>query len=177
MERATLARPYAEALVKLAAAGGDWQAWSDRLAQLALVAADPQVAGLATNPAVPAARVAELIVAVCGDRLGAEGNNLVGLLAENKRLALLPEIIELFEVMKAAQEGVLEAHVATAYELSPAQMASLVAKLEAKFGRKVNASQSLDAELIGGVVIRVGDEVMDASVRGGLEGLAATLKA
>ena len=177
MERATLARPYAEALVKLAATGGDWQAWSDRLAQLALVTADPQVAGLAGNPSVPAARVAELIVAVCGNRLGAEGNNLVELLAENKRLALLPEIIELFEVMKAAQEGVLEAHVASAYELSPAQMASLVAKLEAKFGRKVNASQSLDPELIGGVVIRVGDEVMDASVRGGLEGLAATLKA
>lgn len=177
MERATLARPYAEALAKLAAAGGDWHAWSDRLALLARVVADPQVADLAANPAVPTARVAELIVAVCGDRLGGEGNKLVELLAENKRLALMPEIVALFKVMKAAHEGVLEARVATAYELSPAQMASLVAKLEAKFGRKINASQSLDADLIGGVVIRVGDEVMDASVRGGLESLAATLKA
>jgi len=177
MERATLARPYAEALANLAASSGAWRLWSERLAQLALVVADAQVAGLAANPSVPAKRVAELITSVCGDRLGVEGNNLVHVLAENKRLELLPEIVEQFEAMKAEQDGVLEAHVATAYELSPAQMAALVAKLETKFARKVNASQTVDADLIGGVVIRVGDEVMDASVRGGLDGLATSLKA
>ncbi len=71
----------------------------------------------------------------------------------------------------------MEAHVTTAFELSAAQLAGLVARLEANFGRKITATQSVDADLIGGVVIQVGDEVMDASVRGGLENLAVTLKA
>lgn len=177
MERATLARPYAEALAKLAAEAHAWGPWSDRLALLAAVAADPQVLALAGNPAVDSGRVAELVLAVCGEQLGGEGANLVKLLAENKRLALAPEIAAQFQVLKAAQEGELTAHITSAYELTAAQMAGLVATLETKFGRKIKATQSTDAELIGGVVIQVGDEVMDASVRGGLEALGVTLKA
>lgn len=177
MERATLARPYADAVAKLAADGNAWARWSERLGLLAMVVEDDQISGLIGNPAVPAERLTEVIQAICADKLGAEGANLVGLLAENKRLGLLPEIVQLFEAEKAAQEGVLEAHITTAYELSAGQMAGLVARLEAKFGRKVSATQATDADLIGGVVIQVGDEVMDASVRGGLENLAVTLKA
>ncbi len=177
MERATLARPYADAVAKLAAAGNNWGIWSQRLALISQVSGDAQVQSLAANPAVPASRVAELIMAVCGDPLGVEGNNLTQLLAENKRLALLPEIVRLFEIAKAAEEGVLEAHITTAYELNVEQMAGLVAKLESKFGRKIHTTQSVDTDLIGGVLIQVGDEIMDASVRGGLENLAATLKA
>jgi F-type H+-transporting ATPase subunit delta len=177
MERSTLARPYADAVAKLAGESSAWSAWSERLGLLAMVAADDQIQSLASNPAIPAARLSEVILAVCDGKLGAEGANLVGLLSENKRLNLLPEIVQLFEAMKATQEGVLEAHVTTAFELSAAQMAGLLAKLEAKFGRNISATQSVDKELIGGVVIQVGDEVMDASVRGGLENLAVTLKA
>lgn len=177
MERATLARPYAEAVAKLATEGKSWAQWSERLGLLAMVAEDDQIQALIGNPSVQAGRLNEVILAVCGDKLGVEGANLVGLLAENKRLNLLPEIVQLFEAEKAVQEGVLEAHVTTAYELTAEQMAGLVAKLEAKFGRKISATQSTDADLIGGVVIQVGDEVMDASVRGGLESLAVTLKA
>lgn len=177
MERATLARPYADAVAKLAADSHAWAPWSERLALLKLVAGDEQIKSLAANPAVSAQRLTEVMLAVCGDRLGSEGTNLVGLLAENKRLSLLPEIVELFEAEKSAREGVLEAHVTTAFELSGDQLAGLMAKLEAKFARKITATQSVDASLIGGVVIQVGDEVMDASVRGGLENLAVTLKA
>jgi F-type H+-transporting ATPase subunit delta len=79
--------------------------------------------------------------------------------------------------LKAEQEGELTAHIASAFTLDTDQMASLISKLEAKFSRKVTATQSIDETLIGGVVIQVGDEVMDASVRGGLEALAVTLKA
>lgn len=177
MERATLARPYAEAVGKLAADGKAWDLWSERLALLAMVAGDAQMRELANNPARAADRVAELMLAVCGDKLGVEGGNLVKLLVENKRLNLLPEIVALFETLKAEQEGELSAHVSSAYELSEAQLAGLVARLEAKFGRKVTATQSVDTDLIGGVVIQVGDEVMDSSVRGGLQSLAVTLKA
>ncbi len=177
MERATLARPYADAVAKLAAQGNAWGQWSERLALLATVVRDEQAQALIGSPAVTAGRLTDLIIAVCGDGLGAEGANLVGLLAENKRLNLLPEIVGLYEAEKAAQEGVLEAHITTAYELSAGQMSGLVGKLEARFGRRISATQSTDADLIGGVMIQVGDEVMDASVRGGLEDLAVTLKA
>lgn len=176
-ELTTIARPYAEAVAKLAGEGNSWKTWSDMLALAAQVAADPQVAALAGNPAVPAERVAELITSVCGKALNAEGSNFVHLLAENKRFSSLPTIARLFEEIKAAQEGVLEARITTAFELSAEQMAGLLAKLEAKFGRKINASQEVDSSLIGGVVIQVGDEVMDASVRGRLASMAVTLKA
>lgn len=177
MERATLARPYAEAIAKLAGEENSWGQWSERLALLAMVASDAQFRDLAVNPAASSSRVAEVILAVCGDKLGAEGGNLARLLTENKRLALLPEIVSLFEALKSEREGELAAHVTSAFALSDAQLAGLVAKLEEKLGRKVTATQSVDSELIGGVVIQVGDEVMDASVRGGLEALAVTLKA
>lgn len=176
-EITTIARPYAEAVAKLAGETQAWQVWSDMLALAAQVAADPQVAALAGNPAIPAERVADVIVSVCGKALNSEGANFVRLLAENKRFNALPEIAALFEEIKAAQEGTLEALISTAFELSAAQMAALVAKLEAKFGHKINASQEVDTALIGGVVIQVGDEVMDASVRGRLASMAATLKA
>lgn len=176
-EITTIARPYAEAVARLAKESNNWQDWSRMLGVAAQVAADPQIAELVANPGVPAEDVANLIVSVCGDRLNAEGINFVQLLAENKRFAALPEIATLFEAIKAAQEGVLDARITTAFSLSDAEMNSLVAKLEAKFGRKIDATQHVDTDLIGGVVIQVGDEVMDASVRGKLADMAATLKA
>lgn len=177
MERATLARPYAEAVGKLAADGKSWDLWSERLALMTMVAEDAQVRDLASNPAVAGTRVTEVILSVCGEKLGVEGGNLVALLVENKRLSLLPEIVSLYEILKAEQEGELTAHVTSAYELTATQLAGLVNKLEARLGRKITATQSVDADLIGGVVIQVGDEVMDSSVRGGLASLAVTLKA
>ena len=177
MERATLARPYAEAIGKLAEASGAWDVWSQRLALLGMIAADAQIQDLAANPSITTARVAEVVLAVCADKLGAEGENLARLLVENKRLGLLPEITALFDALKAEQGGELAAHITSAFPLDAGQMASLVVRLEGKLGRKVNATQSLDEALIGGVVIQVGDEVMDASVRGGLEALAVILKA
>lgn len=176
-EITTIARPYAEALARLAGDSDAWARWSDMLALGASVVADAQVEGLIHNPGVDAGRVADVVVAVCGDRLNAQGANFVRLLAENRRLSVLPEIVKQFEVMKAAREGVLEARVATAFELSAAQLDGLKAKLESKFGRKINIAQAVDTALIGGVVIQVGDEVLDASVRGKLGDLAATLKA
>jgi F-type H+-transporting ATPase subunit delta len=174
-EITTIARPYAEAVARLAKEGNNWQVWSDALSLATQVALDPQVAELAGNPAVPSAAVAEVIVAVCGKGLNAEGVNFVRLLADNKRFGSLPEISRLFEEIKAEQEGVLDARITTAYPLTNEQMAGLMAKLETKFGRKIGASQEVDTELIGGVVIQVGDEVMDASVRGRLASMAATL--
>ena len=176
-EITTIARPYAEALARLAGEMDSWARWSDMLALGAGVVADTQVADLIRNPGGAAETVGKIVVSVCGDRLNGEGANFVRLLAENRRLSVLPEIARQFEIMKTAREGVLEAHITTAFELSAVQLDGLKAKLENKFGRKVNIAQSSDASLIGGVVIQVGDEVLDASVRGKLGDLAATLKA
>lgn len=176
-ELTTLARPYAEAVARLAKAGNGWTAWSDMLALLAAVSQDAQIAALAEHPEVTQEQLLQVLLAVCGDRLNAEGVNLLRLLVENKRLAALPEIARLFEEMRAAEEGVLEARIVTAYELTPQQLAELVSRLEARFGRKVQATQEVDPSLIGGVIIHAGDEVLDASVRGRLAELAATLTA
>lgn len=176
-ELTTIARPYAEAVARMAAEGQSWSHWSTMLATLESVCTDPQVAELAVNPGVAAEQVAEVILAVCGKRLDAQGANLARLLAENKRLAVISELVRLFEEEKARHDGVLEAHVTSAFELAADQLAGLVAKLEQKFARKVTATQSVDASLIGGVIIAVGDEVMDASVRGKLAEMAATLQA
>jgi F-type H+-transporting ATPase subunit delta len=177
MERATLARPYAEAIAKLAGESASWGLWSEQLNLLAQVAADEQLKMLINNPAIASSKIAEILLAVCGDKFGVEPANLTRLLAENKRLVLLPEIVDLFESLKSEQEGELTAHFTSAFEMSAEQVAALVAKLQVKLGRKITATQSVEPDLIGGVVIQVGDEVMDASVRGGLEALAVTLKA
>ena len=174
-EITTIARPYAEALARLAGETRSWQAWSEMLALSTQVAGDPQLAELAGNPSVPAERVADLIVTVCGSGLNADGANFVRVLAENKRFGALAEISRLYEEIKSTQEGILDARISTAYALTEEQMAGLIAKLEAKFGRKINASQAVDESLIGGVMIQVGDEVMDASVRGRLSSMSATL--
>lgn len=174
-EITTVARPYAEAAAALAREDGSWTAWSAMLELLTEVTAEPRLAALMANPAVPAERLAKIILAVCGARLTAEGANFVRLLADNKRLGSLPEIARLFLERWAAQEGRLEARISTAYPLSDSQLARLVAKLEARFGARVDAVQETDADLIGGLIVRVGDEVMDASMRGKLEGIAATL--
>ena len=174
-EITTVARPYAEAAITLARESGDWSAWSAMLELLAQVTTEPRLAAVMANPTVPAERVAKIILAVCGARLSAEGANFVRLLADNKRLASLPEIARLFFERRAAQEGRLEARITTAYPLSDSQHARLMAKLEAKFGARIDAVQEVDADLIGGLIVRVGDEVMDASMRGKLAGIAAPL--
>jgi len=176
-EITTIARPYAEAVSRLARDSHRWSEWSQALGLIAAVTADQQLRGLAGNPSVPAERVADVVIGVCGKQLDAEAANLVRMLAENKRLTIVPEIVRLFEELKAAQEGLLEARILTAFELTTAQLQALVAKLEAKFDRKVTAEQQLDATLIGGVIIQVGDEVLDASVRGRLNDMTAALKA
>lgn len=176
-ELSTLARPYAEAVFRLAKEIGDLKGWADRLSAAADVVADPQMRALIADPNVPAARVSEVMVSVLGDRLGDMGVNFIKVLADNDRLSLLPEIETQFEVLKADAEGMLEAHITSALEMTESQVNDLGAALKAKFGRDVQVSVSVDPSLIGGVVVAIGDRVMDGSVRGRLEKMAFSLKA
>lgn len=175
-EARTIARPYAEAVFRLARATNQLPAWSGMLQLAATVAADGQIRALIGNPKVPPRRLGEVLLEICGDKLNGEGRNFVLLLAENSRIEILPEISELFEQLKTQQEGVLGAKITSAFGMTEAQLKDLVANLEIKFKRKIEAQVSVDPELIGGVKVEIGDEVLDASVRGKLEAMAVALK-
>jgi F-type H+-transporting ATPase subunit delta len=174
-EATTVARPYAEAVFKLARESGAFAHWSEVLALLEAVMQNEEVAQRASDPNLSAAQVEALLLGICGDRLGGDGRNFVQTLVHNNRLTLLPEIRVLYEQLRLAQEGVLEVQIQSAFALDDAQLAQIVAKLEAKHQTKIRAEVSVDPDLIGGVRIMVGDNVFDGTVRGRLDAMAAAL--
>lgn len=175
-ETVTIARPYAEAVFKLANQDGTLGKWSEMLQFAAAVVADPEVGALIDNPQVDEEKLQAFLLSVSEGKIDAQGQNLVKVLMENDRLPLLPQISVLFEQLKAEQGGELEAEISSAYPLTDAQVKTLVSGLEARFGKKVTTKVSVDAELIGGVKIAVGDHVIDSSVRAQLASMAQQLK-
>jgi F-type H+-transporting ATPase subunit delta len=142
---------------------------------MAAVAADAQMVECISNPRLLPAQVSQLFLDVVGS-VSAEQQNFVRLLVDNDRLQVLPEIRDLYVELKNGQEGVQEADIASAFPLDDATLKNLVAELEARFKCKIQATVSLDPELIGGVRIAVGDQVIDASVRGKLAAMATALQ-
>ncbi|MGQ0654906.1 MAG: F0F1 ATP synthase subunit delta [Betaproteobacteria bacterium] len=175
-EPSTVARPYAEAAFKLADGAGALAKWSGMLAALAQVAADARVRAAIADPNLSDAKRAGLFISILAGRLDAQAENFLRVLAENDRLALLPEIRAQFEALKDQREGVVEAEVLSAFELGEDQVADLVARLERKTGRKVRARVSVERELIGGIKVVLGDKVIDGSARAQLARLETALK-
>lgn len=175
-EQATLARPYANAVFDLAKADNGLDQWSRMLAILAAAASEERVRRMLESPDLPAEVKAHRLVELCGDELNDKARNLVGLLASNKRLDVIEEMREQFEARKAEEERVLEVEVVTAWELSPEQSEKLRAALARKFDREVNLTGRVDDQVLGGAVIRAGDTVIDASLRGRLDKLAESLQ-
>jgi F-type H+-transporting ATPase subunit delta len=173
-ELATVARPYAEAVFRVAQ-NGDMAAWSTLVSELAQVGANPDVQDFARNPNVTEAQVADAFASLVKAPLTAEAKNFVNMLIENGRVSLLPEIGAQFAVLKNAQEGAADAEIVSAFEISAAQVADLVKTLEKKFGRKLNPTVTVDPSLIGGVRVVVGDEVLDTSVRAKLQQMNVAL--
>lgn len=173
-ENVTVARPYAEAIFALADRSRGLDKWSRTLAVMAVVAADPAMRTAIGNPNLSGDQVYGLFAGACGD-LALEAQNLVCVLIENRRLAILPEIREIYEELKNEREGVIDALITSARPLDSGQVSALVAELERRFKRKVNPRVEVDPELIGGVRMRVGDEVIDGSVRGKLAAMAVAL--
>ena len=176
-EPSTIARPYAEAVFRLAADAGKLADWSTVLANLAAVASDPRVRATAGDPNRSAAQLAGFFLSILAGKLSGDAENLVRVLAENARLDVLTEIRAQYEALKNEREGVVEAEVISAFEMDAAQLADLVARLEKKTGRKVKARVSVDQALIGGVMLVLGDKVIDGSARAQLAALEAALKA
>jgi F-type H+-transporting ATPase subunit delta len=175
-ENVTIARPYAEAAFAIADAAGTLARWAQALDAMAQVAANPEMREAIGNPRLTDEQLYGVFASLTGDALTAEVQQFVRVLIENGRLALVPEIRALFQELKNEREAVVDALVTTAFALDAAQTAELVAALERRFGRRVNPVVRVDRELIGGVRVTVGDEVMDGSVRGQLDALASALK-
>jgi F-type H+-transporting ATPase subunit delta len=167
-ELATVARPYAEALFRVAQSG-DMAAWTGIVSELAQIGANPDVQAFAGNPNVKPAQLAETIASLVKSPLSLEAKNFIVMLAENGRVALLPEIAAQFTLLKNASAGAADATVYSAFEMSADQVNTLAATLEKKFGRKLNPTVEVDPSLIGGVRVVVGDEVLDTSVRAKLQ--------
>ena len=179
-ESVTIARPYAQAVFRLARESQTLAVWSERLQRLAAIAQDAEMTRVVGNPKFSAGQVAELFVSLTGESDNTPGNpeltSFVGLLAENERLDVLTQIQEIYEQLKSADEGVKEAVVTSAYALDDAQLKNLMSQLEAHFGSKLQPRVEVDAALIGGIRVAVGDQMLDASVRGKLDAMATALK-
>ena len=173
-ESVTIARPYAVAAYSIASETGTQGIWSERLQRLALIAQDGDMAEVMGNPRLSAEQVAELFISLSNDNDPIFGS-FIRTLAENRRLALLPEISRLFDLAKGQEEGVKEAVVHSAFPIDDTQVAALLRELEPRFGSRLTARVEIDPSLIGGVRVAVGDQVLDASVRGKLDAMTVAL--
>lgn len=175
-ELATLARPYANAVFASARGDGNLERWSRMLGFLATAASEPEVRRLLEAPDVSAEQKAFRLADICGEELNDKARKLVQVLARNKRLGLIEEILEQYELKRAQDEQTLDVEVVTAYPLSDEQAARLKQALGEKYAKEVNLSSVVDEALLGGAVIRAGDTVIDGSVRGRLNKLAESLQ-
>ncbi len=174
-ELATIARPYAEALFK--ASASDLEAAAVWIEALNEIAKNPQLLQFADNPNVTSAQVFDLMTGVIQVALPEQSKNFLRMLIENGRLSALPEIAAQFRVMKNNRGGSSDAVVYSAFAIDSAALAELAATLEKRFARKLNVSVQLQPELIGGIQVVVGDEVLDFSVKARLEQMKVALTA
>ena len=171
----TIARPYAQAVFKLAREQGSLAEWSDVLQLLGQVAADERVQAILASPRFSGQQLESLFLDICGDNPNEAGQNLVRLLAENRRLIALPDIVRQYEALRATEEGTLRARLISAQPVEDKVRVDLAQALGQRLQRKVELESEIDESLLGGAVIRAGDLVIDGSVRGRLKRLATSL--
>ena len=180
-DKTTIARPYAKAafayvLEKQSQEKNAFAQWSAMLAFAAAVVVDKTMATALDDPQLTVEKQAEIFTKACGDKLDQAGKNFVQQLTQNKRLSVLPDVAVLFEALLAEHQRKQDVQVVSAYELSAAEKETLKKALAKKLGKEINLQSSVDKSLVGGVVIRAGDLVIDSSVRGKLDQLATALR-
>ena len=174
-ERSTIARPYANAAFRYAQSGGQQQQWSEMLANCVVIAADEQVKPLLGDPRVATGSVSTLMAEIAAVDVS-DGSNFLRLLDDEGRLELLPEIAALFEQLLQAEQNSVDVLIESAQAIGAPQLELIQKSLAKRLQRQVTISVALDESLLGGAVIRMGDQVIDGSVRGRLQQLAATLQ-
>ncbi len=176
-DKITIARPYAKAAFSEAQASRRLGEWSDALRVGSAVVADGRVADLLGNPLIAPSELAQFVIDIAGDRLDDNGRNFVRTLADNRRLAFLPEISVLFDELKDTAEKVVDVTVTSAAPLADGQQQAISAALQRKLKRTVRLHCQTNPALIGGAVLRAGDLVIDGSLRSRLERIAYELTA
>lgn len=174
-ELVTIARPYAEAIFALAKERNELSEWSDMLTLLVTVFDDTRIQSAIANPKVTKADIEKLILAVCGEQIDANARNFIQLLVENGRLSAVAEIRRIFDLLKSEDEGVVEAQISSAFPLEGQQLEKIVSLLSKRYEKKISPTVDVDSDLIGGILVQVGDKVWDASVRGRLQDMATAL--
>ncbi len=174
-ELITVARPYAQAAFRSALEANNLAGWADMLQLAAAVAGNTQMAALLGNPKVSTQKKAELFHSITAGKLNDAMKNLVNLLIEDHRAVLLAPISAQFDALMREHDKMLKAHIVSAFPMADADKNDLVQALAKKYGRRVEAEVSIDASLIGGVRIQIGDEVIHASTRDTLDQMAIAL--
>ncbi|CAK0751060.1 ATP synthase subunit delta [Gammaproteobacteria bacterium] len=175
-DKITIARPYARAVFEQAQREDALESWSEMLTLAAHVVEDPVISGLLDNPLIGRDQIAGMIFGVVGEHFSEQGRNLIRVLAMNDRIVVLPEIAALFDAQKSEVENKLEAEVVSAYPMNDTQEQILTQALGKRFGRTVKITTRVDQNLIGGVIVRAGDVVIDGSLRAGLAQMASELR-
>ncbi|MDX2422111.1 MAG: F0F1 ATP synthase subunit delta [Amphritea sp.] len=171
----TVARPYTKAAFEHAVAKGSLDQWSEMLATATAVAQHETMKLVLDNPGFTREQKAEAMISVCEEQMDQSTKNFIHLLAENQRLALLPEISEQFEQLKANQQHSVEVNLTTAFDLGEQQQQKLTQALSSKLGREVSLTTEVDKSIIGGVIVRTDDMVIDGSIRARLAKLAEAM--
>ena len=174
-ELRTLARPYAKAVFSFAAEASTLEQWSATLDMLSAVVQEPAIGKLLSSPALTTEQQAATLIDVCGESLDDKGKNFVSLLAENRRLPLLPYIREQFRDLKAEQEKTVEVELISATPLDDQQCQQFSQALSSRLERRVHVNVAVDQSLFGGVLVRAGDTIIDGTIRGRLTKLAQAL--
>jgi F-type H+-transporting ATPase subunit delta len=174
-ELTTIARPYAQAVFKLAQESGTLSEWADMLRLLSAVVQDAEIKDLLRGQRLEKDKLISLLQSVCERYLIVEAKNLVALLGENRKLSLLPEIQCQYDVLKGAQEGYVTVDVVSTYAVKTQQKQQIVEALKTRLGKEVQVNTTIDRSLLGGWLIRYGDKVLDLSIRGRLQQMTVEL--
>ncbi len=174
-ESITVARPYAQAAFDEASKLGKLKAWSDTLQAAAQAVVNLEVRAIITSPRAVKSQIENLMLALCGDKISATERNFIRLLIENQRLILLPDIATMFDALRAEAEKNVEVVVTSAFEMDEAQKQKIAAAMKKRLGRDIRLSSKVDRGLLGGIIIRAGDQVIDGSARTQLSELANAL--
>lgn len=171
----TVARPYTKAAFEHAVDKGNLDQWSEMLTTAAAVSQHETMTLVLGNPGLTSEQKAQAMISVCEEQMDDSAQNFIVLLAENQRLALLPKISEQFEQLKASQQKSVDVNVTTAFDLGEQQQQKLTQALSSKLGREVSLTTEIDKSIIGGVIVRTEDMVIDGSIRARLAKLAEAM--
>lgn len=171
LEKATIARPYANAAFNQAIDEGKLSEWSAMLNLLSAIVSVDNMSSVISNPKLSSEQLFQFITDIGGDKFSQTGKNFIRILIDAERIVLATKVFELFEQKRAAAEGMSDVDVVSAYPLDDAQVNGISESISKRLGKKIEVNTEEDKDLIGGVIIRAGDSVIDASLRGRLKEL------